>query len=50
MSKTEKRVATQVHTRKLDRQITKNKLKEAGYSRVNSSKKFHDEWREIAGK
>ena len=50
MSKTEKRVATQVHTRKLDRQVAKNKLKDAGYSRVNSSKKFHDEWREIAGK
>ena len=50
MSKTENRVATQVHTRKLDRQIAKNKLKEAGYSRVNSSKKFHDEWRKIAGK
>lgn len=50
MSKTENRVATQVHTRKLDRQIAKNKLKDAGYSRVNSSKKFHDEWRKIAGK
>lgn len=50
MNKTEKRVATQVHTRKLDRQIAKNKLKEAGYSRVNSSKKFHDEWRKLAGK
>lgn len=50
MSKTENRVATRVHTRKLDRQIAKSKLKEAGYSRVNSSKKFHDEWREIAGK
>lgn len=50
MNKTEKRVATQVHTRKLDRQVAKNKLKDAGCSRVNNSKKFRDEWREIAGK
>lgn len=35
MNKTEKRVATQVHTRKLDRQVAKSKLKESGYSRVN---------------